>query len=537
MSDAPEFDYVIVGGGSAGSVLANRLTGDGRTTVAVIEAGRPDPSFLTKMPLGLMWLMGGEGRFNYGFRSAPQTHLNGREIPVPRGRGLGGSSLINGMIYIRGHASDYDAWAAAGCPGWSYADVLPYFRKSEANGRLGGDDWHGAEGELHVSDNRDPHPLNRRFHEAGTELQVGRTDDFNGAKFEGLGFYQTTTHNGQRWSAADAFLRPAESRANLTLLSDRTVRRITVEGGVATGVETDRGIVRARAEVILAAGAFGSPQILQLSGIGDPVRLRDLGVEVVHASPGVGANLQDHPNVMLMRGIRGSGSYGLSLAGVPRSALAILNYAVRRRGMFASNVCESGGFARTRGDLNVPDVQFHFVPFHRSTVPGRILTWGHGYALHVCVLRPTSRGRVDAVSTDPAEPPRIDPDMMATEHDRETLIRGVRLARRLMTAPAFADVVGPELLPGEDVQSDDQIMEFIRARCGTVYHPVGTCRMGSDDGAVVDPTLRLRGLGGLRVVDASIMPTLISGNTNAAAIMIGEKAADMIRSQSRARAA
>ncbi|WP_172294642.1 GMC family oxidoreductase [Pseudoruegeria sp. HB172150] len=528
-----EFDWIIVGAGSAGSVLANRLTADGRTTVAVIEAGKPDNSVLIKMPMGLMWLMGGK-RWNYGFRSSPQEHLDKREVPVPRGKALGGSSSINGMIYIRGHRTDFDAWATMGCPGWSYDDVLPYFRKSEVNGRLGGDGYHGDDGELHVSDNRDPHRLNERFFGAGDMLQIPRNPDFNGAHQEGLGMYQTTTHEGKRWSTADAFLRPAMNRPNLTVLTGRQVRRVIVEDKRAKGVETDQGKLTARAGVILAAGAIASPQLLQLSGIGDPARLSQLGIDLVYGNPAVGDNLHDHPNVMLMRKIKSSESYGLSLVGIPRAALAAFNYFYRNRGMFASNVVEAGGFARTIPGIPAPDVQFHFVPFHRSTVPGRIYAWGHGYALHVCVLRPTSRGRVDAVSRDPAVAPRIDPNMMATEYDRETLLRGTRLARRIMESPTFAEVNGEELLPGEQAQSDEDLMAFIRERCGTVYHPVGTCRMGSDAEAVVEPhRLTVNGLNGLHVVDASVMPQIVSGNTNAATIMIAEKVAEAIMAEAR----
>ena len=527
-----DFDWVIVGAGSAGSVLAKRLSEDGRTTVAVVEAGGPDRSPLIRMPMGLMWLMRG-GRYNYGFRSVPQKHLDGRQVPLPRGRTLGGSSSINGMIYIRGTKADYDGW---GVPGWTWDDVLPWFRRSERNASLE-TSLHGTDGELWVSSNRDPHPLNRRFVAAGQALQIPETDDFNGPRQEGLGLYQTTTRNGRRWSAADAFLRDAMARPNVELFTGLPVRRVILRDGRATGIETPHGRIGARAGVILAAGAFASPQILQLSGIGDPAHLARLGVETELARPAVGRNLQDHPNVTLMHRMAGDESYGLSWSGLPRVAAAALSYATRRRGMFASNVVEAGGFARTEGHLAEPDVQFHFVPFHRSTTPGRIIAWGHGFALHVCVLRPTSRGTVMATDTDPATPPEIDVNMMATEDDRAALIRGVRLARRIIAAPPLADVAGTEVVPGAEHTSDEDIMAFIRRACGTVYHPVGTCRMGTDADAVVDPELRVRGIDGLRVIDASIMPNLISGNTNAAAIMIGEKGADLILRSGLARAA
>jgi choline dehydrogenase-like flavoprotein len=528
-----EFDYVIVGAGSAGCVLANRLTEDGRRTVCLIEAGRTDRSPLIRMPLGLMWLMRGK-RFNWAFETSPQEHLDNRRIPVPRGKALGGSSSINGMIYIRGHRSDYDNWREMGCPGWGYDDVLPWFRKSERNGRLGADPLHGGDGPLHVSDNRDPHPLDSRFFEAGESLQIRRNDDFNGREQEGLGVYQTTTRNGRRWSAADAFLRPAVSRPNLSVMSDAAVSRIAVAGGRATGVELAGQTIAARREVILAAGAIASPQLLQLSGIGDSARLRAVGIDPVLENPSVGADLHDHPNVMLMRELLNTESYGISVAGFPRVVAAAFDYLFRGRGMFASNVVEAGGFARTRPEATAPDVQFHFVPFHRSTRPDRIVTWGHGFALHVCVLRPTSRGRVDIESRDPGVPPRIDPQMMATEYDRATLIAGTRLARRVMESTALAEISGPELIPGGEVQSDDEIMAFIRAKCSTVFHPVGTCRMGTDKGAVVDTRLRVRGIDRLRVVDASIMPQIVSGNTNAATMMIAERGAAFIAEDARA---
>jgi choline dehydrogenase-like flavoprotein len=528
-----EFDYVIIGAGSAGCVLADRLTEDGTRTVCLVEAGKPDRSPLIKMPLGLMWLMRGK-RWNWAFETSPQEHLDNRKLPVPRGKALGGSSTINGMIYIRGHRTDYDNWRDMGCSGWGYDDVLPWFRKSERNGRLGADPLHGGEGPLHVSDNQDPHPLDRRFFDAGQSLQIRGNDDFNGGQQEGLGMYQTTTLNGRRWSAADAFLRPAMSRPNLKVMSASNVSRIVIANGRATGVALDGQTVAARGEVILAAGAIASPQLLQLSGIGDPALLGAVGIKPVLENPSVGANLHDHPNVMLMRELLNSESYGLSLIGIPRVVAAAFDYVLRGRGMFASNVVEAGGFARTRRDVAAPDVQFHFVPFHRSTRPDRIVTWGHGFALHVCVLRPTSRGRVDIESPDPHAPPRIDPQMMATQDDRATLIAGMRLARLIMQSPALAEISGPELIPGDGVQSDEEILGFIRAKCSTVFHPVGTCRMGSDSSAVVDTRLRLKGIERLRVVDASVMPQIVSGNTNAATIMIAERGAAFIGEDARA---
>ncbi|GIX15370.1 MAG: choline dehydrogenase [Paracoccaceae bacterium] len=529
------FDIVIVGSGSAGAVLANRLSADGRHSVCVIEAGPPDRSLAITLPMGLFWLMDSR-RFNWRYQTAPQAHLGGRTIPVPRGRTLGGSSSINGMVYIRGHPSDYDGWAAMGCTGWAWDDVLPYFRRSEHNERLGGSPLHGSGGELWVSDNPAPHPLTEVFIAAGEALQIPRNDDFNGPRQEGLGRFQTTTRDGLRWSTADAFLRPALGRPNLAVRTGAMVRRLVFEGRRAAAVETDRGLVRARAAVILSAGAIGSPQILQLSGVGDPARLRPLGIAPVIESPEVGANFHDHPHAPVVLTLGMGHSYGISWLGIPMILRDALRFLYRRRGLFASNIIEAGGFVHTRPGLAAPDVQFHFSVAHRSRQPGRVIAWGHGCSVSACVLRPESRGRVDIVSADPLAPPRIDPNMLAEEADRATLLAGIRLARRILSSEGFRRLGAREIAPGPGVGDDaDALTAYLREKTITVYHPVGSCRMGADARAVVDPRLRLRGAEALYVVDASIMPRIVSGNTNAPVIMIAEKAADMIRADLRQR--
>lgn len=527
MSESLAFDYVIVGAGTAGCVLANRLSEDPRRSVCLIEAGGPDRSPLISTPLAVLWLMK-HPRFNWNYMTVPQPALDGRQVIIPRGKALGGSTAINGMVYIRGLPSDFDGWARQGCAGWSYSDVLPYFRRSEANERLG-PPYHGTNGEVPVTDFPSPEPVTQRFLKAAEALQLPLTDDFSGAQPEGFGHYQTYTRDGRRVTASAAFLEPIRNRPNLTILSGRSVKRLLIAGSRVVGVETDRDNVTARAEVLLCAGTIGSPQLLQLSGIGPGGHLRRLGIPVARDVPAVGANFHDHPNVMLLHRSIGTVGHGISLRAMPRLAMGLADYAVRRRGMWASNLSEAGGFARTDAAMSDPDVQFHFVPFWRSTVPGRILAWGHGYALHVCALRPKSRGSVMITSADSSEKPAVDPALLAEEADRRTMLDGVKLARRILQAPPLAEVSAGEALP-ERAENDDDLMAFIRQRTATIYHPVGTCRMGSDETSVVDPQLRLRGVDGLRVVDASVMPQVTSGNTNAATMMIAEKAADMIRS-------
>lgn len=530
-SHIQEFDYVIVGGGSAGCVLASRLSEDPAVKVCLLEAGGKGDSWMVRIPLGMVVTVPAPF-INWGFRSTPQAALNGRCLYQPRGRVLGGSSAINAMIYTRGHRADYDAWAAAGNPGWSYAEVLPYFRRAECNTTLH-DEYHGSDGPLQVSDSRTDNPMQQVFLEAAKQAGFPVNPDFNGARHEGVGVYQVTQQDGERCSAARAYLQPHLQRPNLRVITGAHAQRILFDGKRASGVEyRHAGIVKtiaARAEVILSAGVFQSPQLLMLSGIGDTAELRSLGIDVVQHLPGVGHNLQDHLDYTLIWRANSLDLMGGSPRGMVRLLREIGRYRRARRGMLCTNVAEAGGFLKTDPALSLPDVQLHFCTavVHNH---GRTLQhlW-HGYSLHVCQLRPRSRGRIALASCDPRVPPSIDPKYLGHIDDMQTMLAGFRLARRIVEAPAFAPYRTRELFTSE-VHSDEEVCDAIRARAETIYHPVGTCRMGNDQAAVVDPELKVIGMQGLRVVDASIMPSLIGGNTNAPTIMIAEKAADMIRS-------
>lgn len=521
MSVEGSFDYVIVGAGSSGAVLANRLSADPRVTVCLIEAGPADRSPFITVPLGVMKLTK-DARHNWLFTTAPQAALDGREISVPRGKVLGGSSAINGMIYIRGHRADYDAWAAAGCTGWGYDEVLPYFKRSEDNRREGIDGHHHATGgELAVSDLRDANPIDRDFIEAAGQLQFRRCPDFNVAEPEGMGIYQVTQRDGKRHSTGRAFLTPAvKARANLNILTGAEVQALVLEGTRATGVTLRRGgrdeTVRARGEVILSAGAIGSPDILLRSGI---------GAGLAHHLPGVGQNLQDHVDCMVICKSRSRTPYGVSLPALPRLALEGAKWVFGNRGMLSSNMVEAGGFVRTSPAEERPDIQFHIIPGRKSH-RGRMVEYGHGVSVHTCVLRPESRGSVTRQS--PTGAPVIDLGLLTDDRDMVRLLRGVKLARSILRQGPMARHGLTEVIPGDGVEDDDALRAYIRANARTVYHPVGTCAMGNGPMAVVDPRLRVHRVQSLRVVDASIMPTIVSGNTNAPAIMIAEKAAEMI---------
>jgi choline dehydrogenase-like flavoprotein len=527
-----EFDFIIVGGGSAGCVLASRLSEDPAVKVCLLEAGGKGDGWLVRIPLGMVLAVPAPF-INWGFRTVPQPTLNGRCLYQPRGRVLGGSSAINAMIYTRGHRSDYDAWAAAGNRGWSYAEVLPYFKRAEHNLSLQ-DEYHGISGPLPVSDSRTDNPMQQVFLEAAQQAGLAVNHDFNGAEQEGVGIYQVTQQDGERCSAARAYLQPNLSRPNLRVITGAYAQRILFSGRRATGVEYRHdGVVKtvsARAEAIVSAGTFLSPQLLMLSGIGSAGELGSLGIDVVHALPGVGHNLQDHLDYTLSWR---ANSVDL-LGGSPRGMLRLLRetgrYRKTRRGMLCTNVAEGGGFLKTDHRLSVPDVQLHFCTaiVHNH---GRTLQhlW-HGFSLHVCQLRPQSRGRVALASRDPRARPLIDPRYLSHVDDMQVMLRGFRLARRIVEAPAFAPYRTRELFTA-DVHSDEEVCDVIRARAETIYHPVGTCRMGTDKDAVVDAELKVIGVQGLRVVDASVMPTLIGGNTNAPTIMIAEKAADLIRTE------
>ncbi|MCF8511103.1 MAG: GMC family oxidoreductase N-terminal domain-containing protein [Rhodobacteraceae bacterium] len=529
MSAEGHFDYVIVGAGSSGAVLANRLSADPRLTVCLIEAGPADRSPFVTVPLGVMKLSK-DARHNWLFKTAPQTALDGREISVPRGKVLGGSSAINGMIYIRGHRADYDAWAQAGCTGWGYDDILPHFRRSEDNRRAGIDSHHhGTGGELAVSDLRDANAVDRDFIDAAGQLQLRACPDFNVAEPEGMGIYQVTQKDGKRHSTGRAFLAPIRARKNLHVMTGAEVLCLTLDEGRATGVTLRRDgqtqTVRARGEVILSAGAIGSPDILLRSGIGPGGQITGFGGVLAHDLPGVGQNLQDHVDCMVICQSRSRTPYGISLPALPRLALEGAKWVFANRGMLSSNMVEAGGFVRTSAAETRPDIQFHIIPGRKSH-RGRLVEYGHGVSVHTCVLRPESRGSVTRQSL--SGEPQIDLGLLTDDRDMLRLLKGVRLARQILRQGPMARHGLTEIIPGDALDSDEDLRAYIRANARTVYHPVGTCAMGSGPMAVTDPRLRVHGVRGLRVVDASIMPTIVSGNTNAPAIMIAEKAAEMI---------
>ena len=529
-SDGEEvFDFVIVGGGSAGCVLAGRLSEDPAVRVCLIEAGPPDRHPLIHMPLGVTWLIK-HPRLNWRYWSSAQRHADDRSIFLPRGRVLGGSSSINGSIYIRGHRADYDDWARWGNPGWSYAEVLPYFRRSENNEQFGNSRYHGAGGPLNVTDCESYNPLVERMIHAAESLQFSRTEDFNGKDQEGFGRRQVTVRDGRRESAATAYLRDVKSRANLSIVCNALVSRIVFEDHRAVEVEFEqkgRGTkVRARREIILAAGAFASPTILMRSGIGDGDHLKSLGIEPLHHAPAVGRNLRDHISSPVQYSSPTTIPYGVSWRSLPWLASNVVRYALFRDGLFANTILHAGGFVRSRPGLDRPDIQFILMPAER-TPEGR-MGIGHGYGLITLLLRPRSSGTVRLTGINPAQAPRIDPEFFSEPEDMEDMLRGLRLARRILEAPAWADVRGEEIRPGSSVQGDEDLRSYIRASAATCFHPVGTCRMGKDLTDVVDAQLRVRGVERLRVVDASIMPHMIGGNTNAPVIRIAEKAADMI---------
>lgn len=531
-----EFDYVIVGGGSAGSVLAGRLSEDPDTTVCLLEAGGEGRGILVRAPLGTVAMLPGRPKINnWAYQTVPQAGLNGRKGYQPRGRALGGSSAINAMLYVRGHRDDYDEWADLGCTGWGWEDVLPYFKKAEANAR-GADASHGEQGPLQVSDQQEPRQISLDFVTAAGEMQHRTCEDFNTGDNEGAGLYQVTQFHtpdkrGERCSAAAAYLHPVMDRPNLTVLTKATASRVLFAEKRASGVvyvrNGTRQTVTARRELLLCGGAFNSPQLLMLSGIGDPALLKNHGIEPVHASPEVGQNLQDHLDFILSYRTTHTNTLSLGPRGIAQMIGQAFRWARTGRGMVASPIAEAGAFLKTNPSLSRPDIQLHFtigiVEDH-----ARKIRLGHGISCHVCKLRPKSRGSVFLNDSDPTSAPGIDPAYLSHPEDLETLTKGAQMTRNILQAPTLAPQLGKEFfLPPELDEAGWH--HHIRARADTIYHPVGTCRMGADTAAVVDTSLRVNGVEGLRVVDASIMPRLISGNTNAPTIMIAEKAADMIR--------
>lgn len=520
-----EVDYIVVGGGAAGCVVAGRLAEDGSSEVVLLEAGgsdeRPDVQTPAYFPETF------HTEIDWGYSTRPQDNLDGRELYWPRGKVLGGSHSINAMIYLRGHRAVFDSWAASGATGWSYDDVLPYFKKSESQ-EHGASEYHGADGPLVISDLRDANPLTSAWVDAGVEKGYQQIDDFNGAEMEGVGWYQVTQRDGRRWTTADGFVKPHLGKGNLKLELNALATRVIIENGRAVGVQYladgKPATIRARKEVVLCGGSINTPQLLMLSGLGPEAHLKALGIPVVVDQPNMGRNLQDHLICFSSWECREP----VSLINAPLASSEI-NYRHFRRGVLTSNHGEGGGFFTTRAGAPCQDLQFHFVPGWEMFKGSTTEVEKHGFSVGATLVLTESAGYLELASADPTQAPRIEANYLSSEADRRTLVEGVKIGRDIVSSSVFSRLAGPEVKPGVDAKSDADILAFVRVQSETLFHPIGTCRMGAGDDAVVDPELRVLGVEGLRVADASVMPSITNANTLAATIMIAERAADFIR--------
>tara|TARA_R110000737_G_scaffold132041_1_gene163703 strand:+ start:1868 stop:3469 length:1602 start_codon:yes stop_codon:yes gene_type:complete len=530
------FDFVIIGGGSAGCVLADKLSASGEHSVCLLEAGKEDKNWLIHLPIGIIGLLQSR-TLNWQFNSHQEKTLNNREIFTPRGKTLGGSSSINAMLYVRGQKADYDHWHSLGNKGWSFDDVLPYFKALEHQER-GADDFHGVHGALNVADSVSKPPINEEFIQSAITAGYPENNDFNGASQEGIGYYQVTQKNGLRHSAAKAFLTPNLQRKNLTVITQTQVEKVLIDNGIATGViYRKHGKVEqlmANKEVIVSAGAINSPQLLMLSGVGPKAELEKHGIKLVHALEGVGKNLQDHVDILNVAQHNRSDVLAYRPKAIWWATKEVLKFITKRAGLLTSVIAESGGFIKSDPTLDLPDLQLHFVPAAMDD-HGRNhkMLFTYGVSLHVCLLRPKSRGTVTLYSNKISQSPCIQLNLLAHQDDIDTMIKGVKIAKKILSTPPLSSSHVKHILPDENCSTDQDIHQFLKTKCNTIYHPVGTCKMGQDELSVVDQQLKVRGIKQLRVVDASIMPTLISGNTNAPAMMIAAKAADMILAEYR----